>query len=470
MMPLFPTMMAYEDDSFSNPKPISIQKLVPKQASVQHQFKHLPALQLRSATERAQADHQLEQTTQSLIQALNLQQGHELTGRHQHNAHSASHTDPERAQSDSELSSILSKQRNETCDSIQHIPTASTLLSEQGTQTAPSRASRSAVSQLPSLHLLRTLQARLVEALQQVNELRSQGPWQERVLDQLDWNRKLLRMEEFHTKISREMYMLTRQVDLVMDNVCGIPQSRVTSSVKGDVIRKLVRAHRSALRVTQAFVQNYWDGSLDGQQAARFLELLSVCRNLVDICAHLGIRFSDISDMPERLASLVGQHVTTAGDVGSLIREMALGRFGPAAERRRRQLRPAERVGHSGARPLRHHQKVKSTIERLISSKTGEKSSVRSAPPGRKVSRPSRGRRPDSAPHSTPKAPPAPALTSRPPLTPLPEEDDSGSSAAPRDPLDGLAAAVERAVGRALARVATDPALTRLRAMDTFGL
>ena len=41
------------------------------------------------------------------------------------------------------------------------------------------------------------------------------------------------------------------QVDLIMDSVCSIPRTRVTSSLRGDVIRKLVRAHRSAVRVTQ---------------------------------------------------------------------------------------------------------------------------------------------------------------------------------------------------------------------------
>ena len=50
----------------------------------------------------------------------------------------------------------------------------------------------------------------------------------------------------------------------------------------------------------QAFVQNYWDGSLDGRQAGRFLQLLSVCRSLTDVCQHLDIGSpADIADLPE---------------------------------------------------------------------------------------------------------------------------------------------------------------------------
>ena len=66
--------------------------------------------------------------------------------------------------------------------------------------------------QLPSLHLLRTLRSRLAAALQQVGQLRGRGPWQGRVLDQADWRRKLAKMDEFHAKITREVYILTRQV------------------------------------------------------------------------------------------------------------------------------------------------------------------------------------------------------------------------------------------------------------------
>ncbi|XP_043245159.1 uncharacterized protein LOC122393311 [Amphibalanus amphitrite] len=483
MVPLFPTITT-EDGSSNNQKPISIQRLVPQQTTATHQFKHLPAGRLQSAVARAAADLQLEQTTRSLLQALNLQQTQPTSGsaerRQRRPGPSRAELD-QTAHSDSEVSSISHRRDNEACDSVQHIPTATTLLSEQATQTQCSaEAGRPGGGQLPSLHLLRTLRGRLVSALQQVGQLRAQAPWQSRVLDQLDWDRKVARMDEFHAKITREMYILTRQVDLIMDNVCSIPRTRVTSSLKGDVIRKLVRAHRSALRVTQAFAQNYWDGSLDGRQAGRFLQLLSVCRSLTDVCQHLDLESAEIADLPERLAAMVRQHVTTAGDVGSLIREMALGRFGPAAAEaaatvsarsggRARPTGTARSRGHPAGRQPPH--RVKSTIDRLRSGRPGEKLSVRSAPTVRRPAGRPRAARPGSAPHAVNKAR---AGGERAPLPPLPEEGDASSSdedpwsragpgpadwSAPDRPPDVLTATVEQAVRRALSEVAAAPGL-----------
>ncbi|KAF0295724.1 hypothetical protein FJT64_006782 [Amphibalanus amphitrite] len=452
MVPLFPTITT-EDGSSNNQKPISIQRLVPQQTTATHQFKHLPAGRLQSAVARAAADLQLEQTTRSLLQALNLQQTQPTRG----SAERRRRPGPSRA--------------------------------ELATQTQCSaEAGRPGGGQLPSLHLLRTLRGRLVSALQQVGQLRAQAPWQSRVLDQLDWDRKVARMDEFHAKITREMYILTRQVDLIMDNVCSIPRTRVTSSLKGDVIRKLVRAHRSALRVTQAFAQNYWDGSLDGRQAGRFLQLLSVCRSLTDVCQHLDLESAEIADLPEvgkrhlpqRLAAMVRQHVTTAGDVGSLIREMALGRFGPAAAEaadtvsarsggRARPTGTARSRGHPAGRQPPH--RVKSTIDRLRSGRPGEKLSVRSAPTVRRPAGRPRAARPGSAPHAVNKAR---AGGERAPLPPLPEEGDASSSdedpwsragpgpavwSAPDRPPDVLTATVEQAVRRALSGVAAAPGL-----------
>ena len=60
-------------------------------------------------------------------------------------------------------------------------------------------------------------------------------------------------------------------------------------------------------RHCQAFVQSYWDGSLDGRPAGRFLQLLSVCRSLTDVCQHLDIdTAADIAQLSE--VSLASPH------------------------------------------------------------------------------------------------------------------------------------------------------------------